>query len=179
MRLTVNSKRIVESSLKNLARACHVVSVFWVLVLAIIIFIDVSGRFLFAIPLLGAPEIIKNSVVSITFLQLPLAIYRGGMIRTTLVYDRVSPDRQLYLRSLANILGFLFFLLTALSSWGPAIEAWQISEYEGEGALRVPTYPVRFLVAATAAFTALVYGYLLYLDWTNQPGPDKRDVARA
>ena len=99
----------MESSLKNLARACHVVSVFWVLVLAIIIFIDVSGRFLFAIPLLGAPEIIKNSVVSITFLQLPLAIYRGGMIRTTLAYDRVSPDRQLYLRSLANILGFLFF----------------------------------------------------------------------
>lgn len=134
---------------------------------------------MFAVPLLGAPEIIKNSVVSITFLQLPLAIYRGGMIRTTLVYDRVSLDRQLYLRSLANILGFLFFLLTALSSWGPAVEAWQISEYEGEGALRVPTYPVRILVAATAAFTALVYGYLLYLDWTNQPEPDKRDVSRA
>ena len=101
------------------------------------------------------------------------------MIRTTLVYDRVSLNRQLYLRSLANVLGFLFFLLTALSSWGPAVEAWQISEYEGEGALRVPTYPVRILVAATAAFTALVYGYLLYLDWTNQPEPDKRDVSRA
>ena len=88
-------------------------------------------------------------------------------------------DRQLYLRSLANILGILIFLLTALSSWGPAVEAWQISEYEGEGALRVPTYPVRILVAATAAFTALVYGYLLYLDSTNQPEPDKRDVSRA
>ena len=34
-----------------------------------------------------------------------------------------------------RILGFLFFLLTALSSWGPAVEAWQISEYEGEGEL--------------------------------------------
>ncbi|MGE4657521.1 MAG: TRAP transporter small permease [Gammaproteobacteria bacterium] len=173
------AKRKIESSVNNLARGCHIVSVFWVLVLAIIIFIDVSGRFLFNAPLLGAPEIIKNSVVSITFLQLPLAIYLGGMIRTTLAYDRVSPTGQRYLRSLANILGFLFFLFTAFSSWGPAVEAWQIGEYEGEGALRVPTYPVRFLVAATAAFTAIVYFHLLYLDWTNQPKPENSKVARA
>jgi TRAP-type C4-dicarboxylate transport system permease small subunit len=152
----------------RIAQAIHIVSAGWVLVLALIIFVDVSGRYLFSQPLLGATEIIKNSVVSITFLQIPLAIYRNGMIRTTLLYDLVGADWQRILRSIASVLGVLFFLGTAFSAWGPAVEALGVSEYEGEGALRVPTYPVRFLVAATSVFAALVYSYLIYLDWTGR-----------
>ena len=161
----------------RLAQSIHVVSAFWVLVLAVIIFVDVGGRFLFNSPLLGAAEIIKNSVVSITFLQLPLAIYRGGMIRTTVIYDALGPSGQRLLRSFANLLGLLFFLGTAYSSWEPALEAWDVGEYEGEGALRVPTYPVRFLVAATSAFAAFVYLYLLFLDWTSRFEPESGEAA--
>lgn len=150
------------------AQWCHVVSAFWVVVLALIIFVDVSGRYLFSMPLLGAAEIIKNSVVSITFLQLPLAIYRGSMLKTTLILEAVKPNSQRILRTLGNILGMLFFLATAYSAWHPFVEAWNIGEYEGEGALRVPTYPVRFLLVITTAFAAWVYLYLLYLDWTGQ-----------
>ncbi len=156
------------SMIWRLARATHVISAFWVLVLAVIIFVDVMGRYLFSQPLLGATEIISNSVVSITFLQLPLAIYRGGMIRSTLVYDALGPSGQRALRTLAYLLGLLFFLGTAFSAWGPAVEALGVGEYEGEGALRVPTYPVRFLVVATSIFAAYVYLQLLYLDWTNR-----------
>lgn len=154
--------------LARVAQWCHVVSAFWVVVLALIIFVDVTGRFLFSAPLLGAAEVIKNSVVSITFLQLPLAIYRGGMLRTTLLLEAVNPDTQRILRTASNILGLLFFIGTAYSSWQPFVDAWQISEYEGEGALRVPTYPVRLLLVITTAFSALVYFYLMYLDWTGQ-----------
>ena len=71
----------------RIAQTTHIVSAFWVLVLAMIIFVDVLGRHFFSHTLLGATEIIRNSVVSITFLQLPLAIYRGGMIRSTILYD--------------------------------------------------------------------------------------------
>jgi TRAP-type C4-dicarboxylate transport system permease small subunit len=158
----------MKSTFEKLAQACHIVSAFWVVVLALIIFIDVSGRFLLNMPLLGAAEVIKNSVVSITFLQLPLAIYRGGMIRTTLIYDIVNSIGKKIIRTSTNILGLCLFFGIAYSSWQPFVEAWQIGEYEGEGALRVPTYPVRFLVVITAAFSALVYLYLLYLDWTGQ-----------
>lgn len=164
-------------SIERLAQAIHVVSAFWVVVLAAIIFVDVGGRFLFDSPLLGAAEVIKNSVVSVTFLQIPLAIYRGGMIKTTLVYDAVGPQGRRALRTFTNILGLLFFLGTAFSSWEPALEAWAIGEYEGEGALRVPTYPVRFLVAITSAFAAFVYLYLLYLDWTGRLTPEPSEVA--
>ncbi len=163
----------------RVAQVCHVISAFWVVVLALIIFVDVSGRYLFNTPLLGAVEVIKNSVVSITFLQIPLAIYRGRMIRTTLIYDAVSPLIKKYLRSFANILGLLFFLGTAFSSWGPFVEAWNIGEYEGEGALRVPTYPVRLLVALTSAYAGFVYLYLLYLDWTDQLLPENDEAINA
>ena len=152
----------------RLARITHAVSAFWVLVLAVIILIEVMGRYLFSQPLLGATEIIGNSVVSIAFLQLPLAIYRGGMIRSTLIYDALGPDGQRVLRTLVNLLGLLFFLGTAYSAWGPALEALAVSEYEGEGALRVPTYPVRFLVVATSIFAAWVYLHLMRLDWMGR-----------
>ena len=168
-----------QLSLGRIAQVCHVVSALWVVVLALIIFVDVSGRYLFNTPLLGAVEVIKNSVVSVTFLQIPLAVYRGGMIRTTLIYDAVSPFIQKNIRSFTNILGLMFFLGTAFSSWGPFLEAWSIGEYEGEGALRVPTYPVRLLVVLTSAFTAFVYLYLLYLDWTDQLIPEKEQQTNA
>ncbi len=154
--------------IEKVARTTHIVSAFWVIVLALIICIDVLGRYLFSLPLLGANEIIRNSVVSITFLQIPLAIYRGGMIRTTLVYGAVGANWRRTLRTFASLCGLLFFVGTAFSAWGPALEALAVSEYEGEGALRVPTYPVRFLVVVTSLFAAYVYFYLIYLDWTDQ-----------
>ena len=160
----------------RLARAIHIVSAFWVVVLALIIFVDVTGRYFFSYPLLGAAEVIKNSVVSVTFLQLPLAIYRGGMIRTTILYDAVGPGAKRAIRTLANFLGLLFFFATAYSSWDPAIEAWDIGEYEGEGALRVPTYPVRFLVALTSAFAGFIYLYLVYLDWTGKLDAESGEI---
>jgi TRAP-type C4-dicarboxylate transport system permease small subunit len=159
--------------IERIARATHIVSAFWVIVLALIIFVDVTGRYLFSQPLLGATEIIKNSVVSITFLQIPLAIYRGSMIRTTLIYGAVGADWKRILRSFSGLCGVLFFLGTAFSAWGPALEALGVSEYEGEGALRVPTYPVRFLVVVTSLFAAYVYFHLLYLDWTGQLGDEE------
>ena len=33
-----------------------------------------------------------------------------------------------------------------VSSWSGTIYAWKIFEYEGEGALRVPVYPIKSLI---------------------------------
>jgi len=154
--------------LGRIAQTIHIISAYWVLLLAVLIFIDVTGRTLFNTPLAGTAEIIKNSVVSITFLQLPLAIYRGGMIRTTVITGIVGPHTRRVLRSFGTFLGLLFFLAMAYASWGPFLEALAIREYEGEGALRVPTYPTRFVVVAMSAFSALIYLYLLVLDWKGQ-----------
>ncbi|MEM8590519.1 MAG: TRAP transporter small permease [Pseudomonadota bacterium] len=155
-----------------LARTIHVISAFWVLVLAVMIFVDVMGRYFFDSPLLGTAEIIKNSVVSVTFLQLPLAIYTGSMLRTTVMAELTGPIGRRLIRTLTALLGIAFFLGTAFSTWDPMVDAWAIGEYEGEGALRVPTYPVRTLVLITSIFAAMVYAMLMFLDWTGRLPPD-------
>lgn len=160
-------------SIRRIAEFIHALSAFWVIVIAGIIIVDVSGRALFNTPFLGAIEIIKNSVVSITFLQLPLAIFSGSMLRTTILTGIMPLPLQRLMRVLAGLLGFLFFAGIAYSSWDPFLEAVAINEYEGEGALRVPTYPVRLLVVLTSVFSALVYIYLAFLDLTGRFDPDE------
>ena len=90
------------------------------------------------------------------------------MLKTTIFYGMARKRLQKFMRTLSNFLGFLFFLAILYSSWGPFLEAVSIGEYEGEGALRVPTYPVRFLIVVTAAFAAFVYLYLIVLDWMDR-----------
>ncbi len=160
------------SNIVRFARVIHVISAFWILILGVIILIDVFGRTLFSAPLLGATEIIKNSVVSITFLQLPLAIYSGSMLRTSIIADAVGPTTQKVLRTITGLLGTLFFVFLIISAWDHMIDAWRIGEYEGEGALRVPTYPVRTLMIGTAIFSALAYLMMIYFDWTDQLDED-------
>ena len=154
----------------KIARSIHVVSATWVIAIAFIIVVDVAGRYLFGSPLLGTTEIVKNSIVTITFLQIPLAVYNGDMIRTTFVYDRLKPKTQRYLRALTYITGLIFFVAISWSSITPAYEAFLVSEYEGEGALRVPTYPVRILIVVNALFVGYVYAVMLLRDWQTTAG---------
>jgi TRAP-type C4-dicarboxylate transport system permease small subunit len=152
----------------RMARIIHLVSAWWALGLAVIIGIDVTGRAFFGQPLPGTREIIQNSVVAITFLQLPLAIFTGSMLRTTIFADAVGPLARRTLRTIGALLGIVFFIGVLVSSWEPMLEAWRIGEYEGEGALRVPTYPVRVLLVATAAFAAMAYALMIVFDWSGR-----------
>lgn len=158
----------MSAKLVQLARVIHVVSAMWVLGIGVIILIDVVGRVAFSSPFHGASEIIKNSVVSITFLQLPLAIYSGSMLRTSIIADMFGLTGRRILRTLGSLLGAAFFAMLVYSAWPHMIEAWAIGEYEGEGALRVPTYPVRTLMVATSVFVIVAYLMMIYLDWTGQ-----------
>lgn len=150
------------------ARLLHIFSAFWTLALAFLIFGDVAGRILLSRPIPGTKEILQNSIVTITFLQIPLAIYSGSMLRTTILSDAVPPLFRRLLRTFASLLGLaLFFALiwgTMPSFW----DAYRIGEYEGEGSLRVPTWPVRGAIAAMSAFGAIAYAYMIWLDWTGQ-----------
>ena len=44
--------------IERIAQTTHVVSTFWVLVLAAIVLVDVLGRYFFGQPLLGATEVL-------------------------------------------------------------------------------------------------------------------------
>lgn len=158
-----------EEKLSSATKILHIVSSGWVLILACIICVDVIGRAFFNHPLLGTAEIVKNSVVAITFLQVPLAIMIGAMLRTTIILDSVGPKIRSAIEILACLLGVIFFVALAVGSFEPLIDAWKIGEYEGEGALRVPTYPVRAIVFAMAILSAIVFAWQIVRIFSGKP----------
>lgn len=156
-----------------LARLIHIFSSVWVFILALFIMVDVFGRVLFLSPLPGTKEILQNSVIMVTFLQIPLAILSGSMLRTTLLTDALPPMARRILRTLTYVLGFCLFAAIAFAAFPEATEAYRLNEYEGEGALRIYTWPIRFLMVATSAFAAYAYLAMLIADWTGNLGPNE------
>ena len=152
----------------KLARAIHIFSAFWTLALALLIFADVFGREFLNNPVPGTKEIIQNSVVAITFLQIPLAIYSGSMLRTSIFSDAMPPIGRRILRTIGALLGLAFFLGLLWSTWPSFWDAYRIGEYEGEGALRVPTWPVRGTVLVISVFGLWSYMSMIWFDWTGQ-----------
>lgn len=150
------------------ARLLHIFSAFWTLALAFLIFGDVVGRIAFSKPIPGTKELLQNSVVTITFLQIPLAIYSGSMLRTTLLLDAVPAPIRRLLRTFASLLGLSLFLALIWGTVPSFLDAYRIGEYEGEGSLRVATWPVRGVIAVMSAFGSIAYAYMIWLDWTDQ-----------
>ena len=124
---------MTKNLLTRVSKALHLVSSCWVLVLAALIVSDVVGRTVFNHPVRGTAEIVKNSVVAITFLQIPLAILTGSMLRTTIILDAAGPRLRSVIELAACALGVAFFFALAWGSYQPLLEAWRIGEYEGEG----------------------------------------------
>lgn len=150
------------------ARLLHIISAFWILALAALVVSDVILRLMAGRGIPGSKEILQNSVVTITFLQVPLAIYSGSMLRTTILLDAVPPMVRRLLRTLASLLGLILFLGLIWGTWPSFVEAYRIGEYEGEGSLRVPTWPVRGAIAIMSACAAVAYAQMIWLDWTGQ-----------
>ncbi|CUH68050.1 TRAP-type C4-dicarboxylate transport system, small permease component [Thalassovita gelatinovora] len=161
-----------------IARWAHLLSAGWVFLLALLIIADVLGRTLFLHPIAGTKEILQNSVIAVTFLQLPLAIYSGSMLRTTLLQDHLGPTGTRALRLLAWLLGALLFAGIAYACWPAALDAVRLGEYEGEGAMRIYTWPVRFLLVATCLFAAIAYVSMLIADLRGKLEADGRTLIR-
>lgn len=150
------------------ARTLHIISAVWTLALAFLMAFDAFGRVFFSAPLPGTKEIMQNSVVTITFLQIPLAIYSGSMLRTTILLDAMPAAVRRLLRTFAALLGLALFFALIWGTWPSFVDAYLIGEYEGEGSLRVPTWPVRGVIAAMSAFAVLAYAWMIWLDWSGQ-----------
>lgn len=138
-------------------RVLHVLAALWLCLIALTIVIDVVGRFFFNSPLTGTAEIVANSVVAIAFLQIPFAIRTYGMLRTTVVLQKLGPGGRKVFNIVTYLVGIAVFLTIAWGSWDSMIFAWSIGEYEGEGALRVPTYPVRSFIVFMSVVAAFAY----------------------
>lgn len=122
---------------------------------------DVIGRVVFNSPVKGTPELVSFSIVVICFLQAPFAIRSGGMIFVDAVTSHLPPLAQRVLEIFGYLLGLGFFVLVCWGSIDPSIHAWTSNEFEGEGALRVPVWPARFIIILGTFLAALNYLLLI------------------
>jgi hypothetical protein len=81
-----------------------------------------------------------------------------------------------------------FAVLASLvwATWPEFLKAYAIGEYEGEGSLRVPTWPVRGAIAFLGGFAAIAYLTMIFLDFkgalldeAEAPGALTREPADA
>jgi TRAP-type C4-dicarboxylate transport system permease small subunit len=127
--------------------------------LSFLVVADVIGRVVFNSPVKGTPEIVSGSIVMILWLQAAYAIRSGGMIWVDAVHVHLPGRAQRACDVFGALLGIAFFALVCWGSIEPALYSWRSSEFEGEGALRVPVWPARFLVVLGSFLAA--FNYLL------------------
>ncbi len=148
---------------RGLERFCgwlNYIAAGWLMVIAVVIFVEVTSRGVFG-TFLGGDEIVTNSVPAIVFLQVPLAILMGSMLRTTIVFGHLNASWRRVVDVLSFLLGIALFVGIAVGGWSDMIKGWQIGEYQGIGALEVPVYPVRTIIIASAALITVIYLVLL------------------
>lgn len=145
---------------KRFVRALHMVAAIWLFSLAFLILADVLARGLFNSPIQGTAELVSNSIVAIAFLQLSHSIRMRGMLRAEFLDAYLPAWLMRGFSMFGYLLGIVLFLAIAYASWDPMMNAIQINEYQGDGALRVPTYPVRIIIVFTSLLSAVAYGFL-------------------
>ena len=128
--------------------------------LSFIVVADVVGRVGFNRPLKGTPEIVSFSIVVICYLQAAYAIRSGGMINVDAFSMHLPSRVQALLAAIGCVLGTLLFALIFWGSLDGAAHAWTSNEFEGEGALRVPVWPARFVIVLGCGLASISYALL-------------------
>jgi TRAP-type C4-dicarboxylate transport system permease small subunit len=146
------------------ARCLMVLAAIWAFILCFIILADVVGRSFFDFPLHGTTEIVANSIVMIVFLQAGYAIRSNAMLRTDVLVGVLGPNARRVALGFADLLGAVFFLIIVIGAYEPAIKAFMNGEFEGEGALRVPVWPTRWVILVGSALAIVNYLVLFFID---------------
>lgn len=111
---------------------------------------DVIGRQI-GTPIVGIVEIAAQSVVLAAFLTIPYVMRRGSHIRATVLVSRLPKLVQKALEVLGYLVGIAIFALLAYSAYGNFLTDFTEGAFEGEGALRVPTWPTRLVIFLSAS----------------------------
>lgn len=148
----------------QLSKLLMVLAAFWALGLSLLIVADIVANNLVGDAIPGVREIVISSIVMIVYLQLGYAIRSHSMLRSdTLLLAMPRPLRRITLAA-GYILGAALFLMILRGTIDPAIYAWNTNEFWGEGALRVPVWPTRFMILVGAALAMVNYAVAALID---------------
>jgi TRAP-type C4-dicarboxylate transport system permease small subunit len=148
---------------EQLTRALLVLAAVHAFLLCFLVLADVVGRVVFNSPVKGTTEIVSLSIVVICYLQAGYAIRSGGMLHVEMFVSKASPRGQSIMAAIAALAGLGFFALVCFGSLEGASHAWTTNEFEGEGAMRVPVWPARFVLVFGTLMASISY-LLLFIE---------------
>jgi len=136
----------------------------WAFGLAFLIMADIVGRAVFSKPIYGTAEMVAASIVIVVFLQAGYAIRSRSMLRADFLVVLLPDKAQRVLLAIGYLLGAAFFLMIITGGWEESVKSFVEGEYEGEGALRVPSWPARWTVLIGSGLAMINYLVMAYLD---------------
>lgn len=165
----------------QVAKFMMVMAATWAFILTFIIMADIIGRGMFNDPVQGVREIVANSIVIIVFLQAGYAIRSRSMLSAEFLVDHFPAWARRAALAFGYLLGVTFFAFIIWGGWQLAIDSWVGGEFEGEGALRVPAWPTRFMILFGSVLAIINYLVMAYLDVFRPGDPnggvDESDAA--
>jgi TRAP-type mannitol/chloroaromatic compound transport system permease small subunit len=112
---------------------------------------EVFARYLFNAPTEWAYDVSYMLYGTLFMLGAGYALYRGGHIRTDMLYSRWSPRRQGSIDAVCYL--FLFFPAMLFLLWMGGVEAWhawEIGERSDQSPWRPILYPFKAVIPVTA-----------------------------
>jgi TRAP-type C4-dicarboxylate transport system permease small subunit len=148
----------------RLSKFFMVVAAAWAFGLSFLVMGNIIGRFVFDSPIYGTAEIVAASIVIIVFLQVGYAIRSRSMLMADFLVVHLPETVQRILLAFGYLLGAAFFAMIISGGWEESILSYVEGEYEGEGALQVPSWPARWTVMFGSALALINYLVMAYID---------------
>ena len=148
----------------RLSKFLMVAAAAWTFGLAFLVMGNIIGRTVFDAPIYGTAEIVAASIVIVVFLQAGYAIRSRSMLKADFLVIHLPDVVQRTLLAVGYLLGAAFFLMIITGGWEESILSYVEGEYEGEGALRVPSWPARWTVLVGSALAMINYLVMAYID---------------
>jgi TRAP-type C4-dicarboxylate transport system permease small subunit len=128
--------------------------------MAIIVTIDVTGRFLFNKPLRGGIEIVEELMVCVIFLLLAYVTETEKHIKVDIFISLMEQKAPRLSRLISFVFDMLMIFVLAILTWQGFRGGLQaMGSGEVTDSLQIPHYPFRFVLMAgcAAAFLSLLF----------------------
>jgi TRAP-type C4-dicarboxylate transport system permease small subunit len=160
----------------RLSKFLMVAAAIWSFGLAFLVMGNIIGRTVFDSPIYGTAEIVAASIVIVVFLQVGYAIRSRSMLKADFLVTLLPDVVQRVLLAVGYLLGAAFFLMIIAGGWEESVLSYVEGEFEGEGALHVPSWPARWTVLLGSALAVVNYLVMAYIDVFR---PELSDAQRA
>ncbi len=151
----------------RLSKFLMIAAAVWAFGLAFLVMGNIIGRTVFDAPIYGTAEIVASSIVIVVFLQAGYAIRSRSMLKADFLVIHLPEKVQKVFLAFGYFLGAAFFLMIITGGWEESIRSFVEGEYEGEGALRVPSWPARWTVLIGSGLAMINYLVMAYIDIFN------------